>query len=60
MIDFDQETWIYLAIISVFSFYFIWNSRLAKQHRKAKKNQNFRKRYLERRQREKAEAKQVG
>lgn len=55
MIDFDQETWIYLAIIAVFLVIFLFNSRRAKQNRKARKNENFRKRYLERRRKEQAE-----
>lgn len=49
MIDFDQETWVYFAIIAIFLIYFIWNSSRAKQNKKARKNQNFRSRYLERR-----------
>lgn len=53
MIDFDQETWIYLAIIAVFLLYFLWNSRRAKKIRKDRKNRNFRKRYLERRRKTK-------
>ncbi|CAM4114952.1 hypothetical protein [Gillisia limnaea] len=48
MIDFDQETWIYLALIAIAVIYFIWNSSRLKQIRKDRKNQNFRKRYLER------------
>ena len=48
MIDFDQETWIYLALIAIAVIYFIWNSSRLKQHKKDRKNQNFRKRYLER------------
>ncbi|MFO8146226.1 MAG: hypothetical protein ACQEQB_01935 [Bacteroidota bacterium] len=50
MIDFDQETWIYLALIVIAVIYFIWNSSRLKQNRKDRKNQNFRKRYLERKQ----------
>ena len=50
MIDFDQETWIYLALIAIAVIYFIWNSSRLKQNRKDRKNQNFRKRYLERKQ----------
>lgn len=48
MIDFDQETWIYSAVIAVAVIYFMWNSSRLKQIRKDRKNQNFRKRYLER------------
>ena len=48
MIDFDQETWIYLALIAIAVIYFIWNSSRLKQDKKDRKNQNFRKRYLER------------
>ncbi|MDX1762134.1 MAG: hypothetical protein R3218_08270 [Christiangramia sp.] len=48
MIDLDQETWIYLAIIAVFLAYFLWNSRRAKNLKKQRKNRNFRRRYLER------------
>ena len=48
MIDLDQETWIYLAIIAVFLAYFLWNSRKAKKIKKQRKNRNFRRRYLER------------
>lgn len=48
MIDLDQETWIYLAIIAVFLAYFLWNSRRAKKIKKQRKNRNFRRRYLER------------
>ncbi|MDR9456742.1 MAG: hypothetical protein RI572_04965 [Salegentibacter sp.] len=55
MIDFDQETWIYLAIIVVFLVVFMWNSRRAKQNRKARKNENFRRRYLERRKKQQSE-----
>lgn len=55
MIDFDQETWIYLAIIVVFLVIFMWNSRRAKQNRKARKNENFRRRYLERRKKQQSE-----
>lgn len=50
MKDFDQETWIYLALIAIAVIYFIWNSSRLKQNRKERKNQNFRKRYLERKQ----------
>ncbi|MDX1544697.1 MAG: hypothetical protein R3214_12205 [Christiangramia sp.] len=50
MIDLDQETWIYLAIIAVFLAYFMWNSRRAKKMRKDRKNRNFRRRYFERKQ----------
>ncbi|MGY5849784.1 hypothetical protein [Salegentibacter sp. F14] len=56
MIDFDQETWIYLAIIVVFLVIFMWNSRRAKQNRKARKNENFRRRYLARRKKQQSEA----
>ena len=48
MIDLDQETWIYLAIIAVFLAYFLWNSGRAKKIKKQRKNRNFRRRYLER------------
>ena len=48
MIDLDQETWIYLAIIAVFLANFLWNSRRAKKIKKQRKNRNFRRRYLER------------
>ncbi len=48
MIDFDQETWIYLALIAIAVIYFIWNNSRIKQNRKDRKNENFRKRYLER------------
>jgi len=50
MIDLDQETWIYLAIIAIFLAYFLWNSRRVKKIQKNRKNRNFRKRYLERKQ----------
>lgn len=50
MIDLDQETWMYLALIAVFLAYFFWNSRRAKKIRKNRKNRNFRRRYLERKQ----------
>ncbi|HKL36668.1 MAG TPA: hypothetical protein VJ899_10295 [Salegentibacter sp.] len=55
MFEFDQETWIYFALIAVFLIYFIWNSRRAKKKRKARKNRNFRRRYMERRNHEKSE-----
>lgn len=54
MFEFDQETWIYFALIAVFLIYFIWNSRRAKKDRKARKNRNFRRRYMERRNDEKS------
>lgn len=54
MFEFDQETWIYFALIAVFLIYFIWNSRRAKKIRKARKNRNFRRRYMERRNDEKS------
>ena len=50
MVDFDQESWIYLALIAIAVIYFIWNSSRIKQNRKDRKNQNFRNRYLERKQ----------
>lgn len=50
MFEFDQETWIYFALIAIFLIYFVWNSRRAKKNRKARKNKNFRRRYMERRQ----------
>ncbi|CAL65518.1 hypothetical protein GFO_0535 [Christiangramia forsetii KT0803] len=50
MIDLDQETWIYLSIIAVFLAYFLWNSRRSKKIKKERKNRNFRRRYLERKQ----------
>ncbi|TBW26479.1 hypothetical protein [Gramella sp. KN1008] len=56
MIDLDQETWIYLAIIAVFLAYFLWNSRRAKKLRKDRKNRNFRKRYFERKQEKEADS----
>ncbi|APG60133.1 hypothetical protein [Christiangramia salexigens] len=56
MIDLDQETWIYLAIIAVFLIYFIWSSRRAKNLRKQRKNRNFRRRYLERKQEEESKS----
>ncbi len=52
MIDFDQETWVYIAITGVFLLLYVWSSRRVKQNRKASKNKNFRRRYLERRQKE--------
>lgn len=52
MIDFDQETWIYLALIALGVIYFIWNSSRLKQNKKDRKNHNFRKRYLERKRAE--------
>ncbi|PRX42435.1 hypothetical protein SAMN05878281_3412 [Salegentibacter salegens] len=55
MFEFDQETWIYFALIAAFLIYFIWNSRRAKKNRKARKNRNFRRRYIERRREEKSE-----
>ncbi|WP_300438611.1 hypothetical protein [Christiangramia sp.] len=48
MIDLDQETWIYLAIIAVFLAYFLWNSRRTKKLKKERRNRTFRRRYLER------------
>jgi len=48
MIELDQETWMYLAIIAAFFAYFLWNSRRAKRLKKDRKNKNFRKRYMER------------
>lgn len=50
MIDLDQETWIYLSITAVFLAYFLWNSRRSKRIKKERKNRNFRRRYLERKQ----------
>ncbi|MDR5589674.1 hypothetical protein [Christiangramia sp. SM2212] len=50
MIDLDQETWIYLSIIAVFLAYFLWNSRRTKRLKKERKNKNFRRRYMERKQ----------
>ncbi|MDT0646826.1 hypothetical protein RM545_08995 [Zunongwangia sp. F260] len=55
MLDFDQETWLYLAIIAAIFIYFRTNSRRAKIDRKNRKNRNFRRRYLERRKQEKSE-----
>ncbi|MCG9972997.1 hypothetical protein [Christiangramia crocea] len=57
MIDLDQETWIYLAVIAVFLAYFLWNSRRAKKLRKDRKNRNFRRRYFERKQENEAKSK---
>lgn len=37
MIDLDQETWMYLALIAIFLAYFIWNSRRLKSNRKNRK-----------------------
>ncbi|MCF4102105.1 hypothetical protein L1I30_10540 [Gillisia sp. M10.2A] len=48
MIDFDQETWIYLGIITLVIIYFLWSSNRNKRNRKARKNRNFRIRYMER------------
>lgn len=48
MVDFDQETWIYLGLILFAILFFLWNSRRARKVQKMKKNRNFRKRYLER------------
>jgi len=56
MIDLDQETWIYLAIIAAFLAYFLWNSRRTKRIKKDRKNKNFRKRYLERKQRKESDS----
>jgi uncharacterized membrane protein len=55
MFEFDQETWIYFVLIAVFLVYFIWNSRRAKKNRKAQKNRNFRRRYMERREKQKSD-----
>ncbi len=55
MIDLDQETWIYLALIAVFFAYFIWNSRRAKKNKKNRQNRDFRRRYFERKQENKSE-----
>ncbi len=55
MIDLDQETWIYLALIAAFLAYFFWSSRRAKKIRKQRKNRNFRRRYLERKQQKNSE-----
>ncbi|MDT0651399.1 hypothetical protein [Autumnicola edwardsiae] len=55
MLDFDQETWLYLAIIAAIFIYFSRNSGRAKNNRKNRKNRSFRKRYLERREQEKSE-----
>ncbi|MEO2129191.1 MAG: hypothetical protein ABGW91_13565 [Christiangramia sp.] len=55
MIDLDQETWMYLALIAIFLAYFIWNSRRAKSNRKNRKNRDFRRRYLERKQEKESE-----
>ncbi|AVR43798.1 hypothetical protein C7S20_00100 [Christiangramia fulva] len=52
MIDLDQEAWMYLALIAIFLVYFFWSSRRAKKLRKNRKNRNFRRRYLERKQKE--------
>ncbi|MFD1095213.1 hypothetical protein [Salegentibacter chungangensis] len=59
MIDFDQETWIYFALIAAFLIYFLWSSRRAKRNRKARKNRNFRRRYLERRKKELSETEEL-
>ncbi|MEP6260317.1 MAG: hypothetical protein ABJ092_01975 [Gillisia sp.] len=48
MMDLDQDTWIYLALIAIAAVYFFWNYSKAQQNRKIRKNHNFRKRYLER------------
>ncbi|WP_373056939.1 hypothetical protein [Zunongwangia sp. H14] len=48
MIDLDQQTWLYLAIIAVAFIFFRWTSRRAKQHRHERKNRNFRRRYEDR------------
>ncbi|MGA8852646.1 MAG: hypothetical protein WB492_00565 [Christiangramia sp.] len=48
MINLDQETWIYLALIATFLIYFFWSSRRAKKIKRQRKNRNFRRRYLER------------
>jgi hypothetical protein len=52
MIDIDRETWIYLAIIAAVLIYFLWSSKRIKENRKARKNKNFRMRYLERKKKE--------
>lgn len=56
MIDVDQETWIYFALIAASLFYILWSSKKARQNKKARKNRNFRRRYLERRRQENAES----
>lgn len=48
MVDFDQETWIYLGLILFALLFLLWNSQGAGKAQKMKKNKNFRKRYLER------------
>ena len=48
MMDLDQDTWIYLALIAIAAVYFFWNYSKAQQNRKTRKNHNFSKRYLER------------
>ncbi|MDT0644403.1 hypothetical protein RM553_16310 [Zunongwangia sp. F363] len=48
MLDFDRQTWLYLAIIAIAFLFFRWNSRRAKQNRNDRKNRNFRRRYEER------------
>lgn len=48
MLDFDRETWIYIGLIGFFLFYYFYSSRRAKSERRARKNQSFRRRYLER------------
>ena len=53
MIDFDQETWIYLGLIAIAILYFLWSSNRMKRDKKARKNLNFRKRYFERKKKRK-------
>jgi len=55
MIDLDRETWLYLLIIVAILAFFLWNSNRSKKIKKERKNRNFRKRYLERKEEHKSD-----
>jgi hypothetical protein len=44
----DNDLLLYIAIIVVFLAFFIWNNLRLKRNRENRKNRNFRKRYMER------------
>jgi preprotein translocase subunit SecY len=48
----DKDTWLYIVLIIVFLVFFVWNSSRLKKDRNRRSNQNFRKRYYERKQQE--------
>jgi len=45
----DNETLFYIILIIIFLGFFIWNSSRIKKDRKRRADQNFRKRYYQRR-----------